>query len=1151
MDSRFSFSLYAAVTTIVSLLIGFTGNQQIVTSYNENLLTDLQINLKEAEVHLSNEFASYREDIGFLYTTPPISGLTRSSVTGVDPLDGTTTALWKSQLEKIFMGFMQHNRAYFQLRILDNQGQELIRVERLDNLITARASNDLQDKSDRYYFTETSKLSEEQLFVSIIDLNRENGKLSFPYRPTLRLARPIYGEDNAFFGILIANIDVSYLIAELDLLVTNKYDLLLTDVEGFFIKHPDSKLRYSRDLAPSLEFSSYYKVTPTSLSNLLHYSTTDQLYWGIDDELTVSGYSQGSELHPYILFPDDIYQDELNNIRLQFFLALTGIWAAALFGLFFLSNNNKRLSNLLKVAEEAQSAVNVADDAIITVNEYGNINTVNNAFENIFLVHRNECLGESVSDVFSRFGCEVFKNSFETGKVNALQNFEWQLVRQGVPGKWLKTKIQPVENSKSEAAFAIVTCDITAEKQATSEIEKNNQQLEATVNERTLELKSAMDKALEVSVLKSNFISTISHEMRTPLNGIVGAVSLLKNQPLNAQQIELTQMAENSVDALRRLINDVLDLSKIEAGKLELQHRHFNAEALIESIASTMSVVAHEKSLDFYIDTVDLELSMINSDPHRLTQVLTNLLNNAIKFTDGGFILLKAWSAVANGNACLHIDITDTGTGIAAQNLDKLFKPFSQADEGISAKYGGTGLGLSICKQILDLLGGMITVESTEGKGSTFHVELPVDLWEEKSLEGKERLSGQTMGILVNKSPLNSLVERLVNSHGGDSLIMSNYQNEDEWAQLSMLVVNQSREDFNKIKAMFKSVVSKLGRGIKFIVISAMPINKDDLPEGSVNLIEPLYRSSFLSSLLDSRQKTWSSPLDSETYVERRSTDIHSSDKTEPPRLLNCRALVVDDNEINTQVARFILEPHNVKVAVVENGKKAIKHLANSKETYNVVLMDCNMPVMNGYDATRAIRAGRAGEHYKDIPIIAMTANAMKGENEKCRAAGMDDYITKPVEPSLLIRKLSQHIDTAVSTTDEPKPAKADDVVMDENESATVPLWKKDDALIRLGGREPLLAQLLSLFVKGAEQKFEAIQDALSAQDREKLRFSAHALKGNSGDVGAEALHKTLAELEQQAPDAPFDTLKLLVESAQTLLNETLQIFDDYLRSQG
>ena len=206
------------------------------------------------------------------------------------------------------------------------------------------------------------------------------------------------------------------------------------------------------------------------------------------------------------------------------------------------------------------------------------------------------------------------------------------------------------------------------------------------------------------------------------------------------------------------------------------------------------------------------------------------------------------------------------------------------------------------------------------------------------------------------------------------------------------------------------------------------------------------------------------------------------------------------------------------------------------------------MPVMNGYDATRAIRAGSAGVTYQSIPIIAMTANAMKGESEKCMAAGMNDYITKPVEPSLLIRKISQHIPTGTETQDESEPVKVD---TSENEFVTAPLWKKDDALIRLGGREPLLAQLLALFVKGAEQKFEAIQDAFTAQDREKLRFSAHALKGNSGDVGAEALHKTLAELEQQAPDAPFDTLKLLVESSQTLLNETLQIFYDYLQSQA
>lgn len=499
----------------------------------------------------------------------------------------------------------------------------------------------MQDKSNRYYFTETSALAEGQLFVSTIDLNRENGELEFPYRPTLRLARAIFGEDNQFFGIIIVNIDVSYLLDELDSLVTSKYHILLTDKDGYFIKHPDEKLQFSRDLAPSLDFSGYYSVVPNTDSDspIKRYQTANQIYWGLDDELTVSGYSQGSELHPYIMLSDAIYTEELNSVRVQLFAALGGIWVAALLGLFFLSNNNKRLANLLKTAEEAQSAVNVADDAIITVNQHYYINTVNNAFENIFLVHRNECLGKRVADVYAEFGCDEFHHRFGTGSNEKTQAFEWQFKREGAPDKWLKTKIQPVKNSKSEAAFAIVTGDITAEKQASIEIEQHNQKLEATVNERTLELKSARDKALEVSDLKSNFISTISHEMRTPLNGIVGAVSLLKNQTLNSQQIELVRMAENSVDALRRLINDVLDLSKIEAGKLEFQHRNFNPEALVESIGSTMSVVANEKSLDFYIDTVDLHVSMINSDPHRLTQILTNLLNNAIKFTERGFIL--------------------------------------------------------------------------------------------------------------------------------------------------------------------------------------------------------------------------------------------------------------------------------------------------------------------------------------------------------------------------------------------------------------------------------------------------------------------------------------------------------------------------------
>ena len=1147
MDSRFSFSLYSSIITLVSLVIVYFVNQQIVVSNNETLLTDLKINLSEVEVRLENEFASFREDIGFLYTTPPISGLTRAQDTGVDPLDGTTTALWKSRLEKIFTGFMQHNRNYFQLRIIDSKGEEFIRVERVDNLITARDANDLQNKSNRDYFIQASALADGQLFVSTIDLNRENGQLEFPYRPTLRLARPIFGEDNRFFGIIIVNIDVSYLLDELDNLVTNKYNILLTDNDGYFIKHPEEKLQFSRDLAPSLNFSGYYSVASESDSPIKRYQTANQIFWGLDNEITVSGRSHGSELHPYIMLSDDIYKAELNKVRVQIFSALGGIWAAALLGLFLLSHTNKRLANLLKIAEEAQSAVNAADDAILTVNHQGHINTVNNAFENIFLVHRNECLGKSITELYAGFGCDELQHRFSTGALEELQIFEWKFKREGAPDKWLKTKILPVKNSKSEAAFAIVTGDITVEKQASTEIEQNNRRLEAIVNKRTLELKSARDKALEVSDLKSNFISTISHEMRTPLNGIVGAVSLLKNQTLNSQQIELVQMAENSVDALRRLINDVLDLSKIEAGKLEFQHRNFNPEALVESIASTMSVVAGEKALGFYIDTVDLNVSMINSDPHRLTQVLTNLLNNAIKFTDQGYVLIKAWDKVEDGNCWIYLEVTDTGTGIAENHLDRLFKAFSQADEGIAAKYGGTGLGLSICKELVDLLGGKISVDSTKGKGSTFHVALPVFQWEEKSPDGMARLNNQTVGMLINQSPLHSIVKRLIESHGGTPLWITGDSMENDWAKLTMLMAEYNHNDFSQLITTYHTVVEKLQRNIKLIVISSKPLNDKELPQHTVNMVEPVNRSAFLSSVLDSRGSTPSLPWQSE-MIERRCSDMPFADETKTIDSLNCRILVVDDNEINTQVARFILEPHNIKVAVVENGEKAIQHLSSAKDTFDIILMDCNMPVMNGYEATRAIRAGRAGEHYGNIPIIAMTANAMKGESEKCMAAGMTDYITKPVEPSLLIRKISQHIPDNKDKISTPTSLEADNTPP-AMETDKMRIWNKDEALVRLGGREALLVQLLHLFIKGAEQKLAAMQLALEEQDREKLRFTAHALKGNAGDVGAEALHRHLAELENRAPEAPFDSLKTMMQTSESLLTETLEIFEDFLQS--
>ncbi|GAA6203938.1 ATP-binding protein [Thalassotalea sp. SU-HH00458] len=1144
---RFSFALYVFISIFVAGLATYFTNIQIVESYNQTLEEDFDINIQEVDTHIARKYNAFKDDILFLYSTPPISGLTRSvSNNGIDPLDGTTTALWKSWLSNIFSGFMENNHEYFQLRIINATGKEFLRVDRINQKVVVRANNDLQDKGDRYYFTETASLPEEQMYVSVIDLNRERGQITFPYQPTLRLAIPIYNDDNQFFGIIIANIDMTKMLEELDHLVTDKYGIILADVEGHFIKHPSEAYQFSRDLAPHSMFDNTYTLEPVLDSSLSKYRNGDKVSLGMSTPFVVAAHERGGRLHTSILMSDTIYKKELNNRRVESFFALLVGLTVAIVLLYLMHRNNQRLSRLLSLAEEAKAAVDVAEDAVITVDPKWKINTVNRAFEQLFLSPFDDVKGQSVAEFFSNSGDNELASRISQAKGKFdYSGYDWKFESIDGSSKWLHTKVARIPMKQSNAAYAIAVSDITGEKQALENVESINIGLEQTIAERTQELAKARDKAIEVSDLKSNFISTISHEMRTPLNGIVGATSLLKKEMLNNKQVKLVQMAENSVEALRHLINDVLDLSKIEAGKLEFDFRNFNPEALIESITSTMSVVANEKNLGFYIDTNKLRFASINNDPHRLAQVLNNFLNNAIKFTDNGYIAVTAWSDIKETSSYLHVEVKDTGVGIAESKLDKLFKAFTQADNTVSAKYGGTGLGLSISKEIINLMGGSVSVSSVEGQGSTFSFEIPIESWEAKNNDVQTRLSGLNIGMLINTPPLINTITNLIINSGGEIMEFAEPFTSAALEPMPVLLVDIEHSNYNQFVAFWNDLPDKVASQTRLIVLSKLSQSVVDLPKGAVNLVKPIYRSTFLANVLNDRQAivNYSKTIE----LERRSTDISLENEDALIDNINCNVLVVDDNEINTEVARFILEPLGANVEIAINGVKAISALQDASEPFDIILMDCNMPVMNGYDATSAIRNGQAGEKYKSIPILAATANAMKGESEKCYEAGMNDYITKPLDPSVLVSKISnlvtkEEINGSGNLT-ESESNLTSLPTMPDNET----LWQKEAALLRLGGREKLLKQIIQLFLDSYEDRINSIFNAISNKDREQLRMAAHAFKGNCGDIGAAALHKTLNDIESLSKSMKFSELESLLEQVKNELDDTLVLINAYL----
>ena len=1130
---KISVRAYSLAAAFIIIVVAMIADHYITASYNKSVVEDVQINLREVEALIKNEYASYRDDIFFLYSTPPISGLTRAANNdGLDPLDNTTTVQWQNRLTNIFRGFVENNRAYYQLRLLDQQGNETIRVERKNGKVSAANENYLQDKGDRYYFINTKMLAEEQLFVSNIDLNREYGRIAFPHQPTLRLALPIFS-DGQFFGVLIANIDVSELLDELDVLIGEHLDIVLTDYEQYFVKHPQAELKFSRDLAPERIFSSEYRVDPAEIGGLKRFTNpgagTSAL--GASKDIFVAADETGL-LHIYLLVNDDYYLSQLTSRRLESMAGLGAVLVFSVFALQYLSSNNQRLSKLLATAEEAKAAVDVAEDAVITVSNDWRINTYNQSFERMFLLEKQQVREQKFTDLLRQLGAVEVAESLELHLGTGVNGVEWHRQGSGGISKWYHCKVNKIDNSQAEAVYAIVIRDITVEKESLISVAETNRQLEEQVEQRTEELKKARDEALELSQLKTNFISTISHEMRTPLNGIVGATTLLRGETLTPKQSQLLTMAESSVDNLKRLINDILDLSKIEAGKLELDFQNFNPEALIESITSTMSVVANQKGLGFYIDTSELNFTLVYSDPHRLTQVINNVLNNAIKFTSEGYVLLTSRSVVEHNNASLVFEITDTGKGIPPAQQGKLFTAFSQADETIAASYGGTGLGLSICREILSLLNGSISVESEEQAGSTFTIKVPLELWQVR--EEEPRLADCNAGLLIESEPLEGVLQHLLVCNGAEPMVYHRMLSLAEVQSCTYLLVEQSSSYYGAFAHYWRQWVAEQQTLPSLFVIAKSASDADhSLPQTTV-LVQPLYRSVFLSNVIDSRAKQ--SSLSIQNSDSRRSSDVRSDHSTAAVDISAQHILIVDDNEINRQVAQFILEPYGPTVLSAVNGAEAIEQLRHNPDI-NLVLMDCNMPVLNGYDATRAIRDGQAGEGHRDIPVIAMTANALKGESEKCYEAGMNNYLTKPIDAGEFIEKITGCLSLA----------KVDKVPNQTHVEPTQAIWQCEEALVRLDNNKALLKKLLSLFINESHEKRETLAMAIAAEDREKVRFTAHAFKGNAADVGADALKEMLNELEYQAKTATKNEMQVVYERIVLQLPLLIAQFEQFI----